>query len=977
MKFLIPIFLLLSIHASATNYYVSATGSDGAAGTSPGTAWQSIAKVNAAMSSMSNGDSILFKKGDTFFGTLKLTKQLKIDAYGTGVSPVIYGYSQLSSWTETSTNIWEASLTAAGNLNLVTVNGRPQTIARTPNLDNGEGGYRFYRYAGTTGSNMYIVDTASTKIASVGDDVYARINEFRIVHGKVYRVAGDSIYLRMSYSLNSSVTPQWGTIKNGFAYCVANNVAFLDKQWEWFNDTVSHKLKLYSTVDPNTLTIRASIKDTGINCNGQSNVSIKNIDFEGFNCYSIWNKNATNITIDNVTINNCGGDGTLVLNVPPTNINDVRVTNSLSYGIQVYNKNVNTTNITNCIVTNTGLIPGMGSFFDGREYTHISSNSNFLTMQYNSVDSSGYCGFEFQGNDVILSKNTASNAGNVLMDHGLFYTYMGETDATSYSRRLLSNNFAFYSGANLYGTGQSKGDGVGFYMDGRTQNVTLQNNWSVGNYIGMQLNNPDSIRVLNNYFIDNKNNSVSFTKLGTPGTYDTMKNNILKGNIFYQRNAGRYNYNMFFTGANMYSDLATEIKRFGVIDSNYYCNVNQLGFGMDLYSPTAPILWHPYSLASWQSEFGFDAHSSYIRDPQYYSLGSFIGSNLIANSNFATGSGWNVNGTNTIVTFINSASFAFSSPVPNRWSNINRNIGAVSSSKKYVVRFTITGASVNGALEVYLRNSVSPNADLVIRQYRAFTTVPQDVEFVFNPTTSSSAQLVLSLNQYSGSGTKINNVIMYEVPVTTFNTQDSIISLYNYTTGSSSVDLPYQYQIPQGSIYSTAPMPTYTGFFGNYYAPLSVIPPSPVSLTTSSTDATCFNLANGSATVSATGGTGVYSYNWSTGDTTATVNGLIAGTYTITVTSGSSSSIGTVVVGSPTELAAYASITAQVGDTATVSITATGGTGAYTGTGSFSQGVGESKYTVTDANGCSATVLVTVTSYKKIYLRHIKGVIKI
>ena len=46
--------------------------------------------------------------------------------------------------------------------------------------------------------------------------------------------------------------------------------------------------------------------------------------------------------------------------------------------------------------------------------------------------------------------------------------------------------------------------------------------------------------------------------------------------------------------------------------------------------------------------------------------------------------------------------------------------------------------------------------------------------------------------------------------------------------------------------------------------------------------------------------------------------------------------------------------------TATVEVTATGGTAPYTGTGTFTQGVGTTNYTVTDAIGCQATIPVTV-----------------
>jgi len=80
-----------------TTYYVDATnGDDGAAGTSEGTAWKTITKVNAA--ALVAGDSVLFKRGETWTGTrLLLTwsgalgNPITFGAYGSGAKPIIDG----------------------------------------------------------------------------------------------------------------------------------------------------------------------------------------------------------------------------------------------------------------------------------------------------------------------------------------------------------------------------------------------------------------------------------------------------------------------------------------------------------------------------------------------------------------------------------------------------------------------------------------------------------------------------------------------------------------------------------------------------------------------------------------------------------------------------------------------------------------------------------------------------------------------
>ena len=66
--------ILLSYFADAKNYYISASGNDANAGTSTTAPWKSINKVNSYFSSMAAGDSILFKRGETFYGTIRVNK---------------------------------------------------------------------------------------------------------------------------------------------------------------------------------------------------------------------------------------------------------------------------------------------------------------------------------------------------------------------------------------------------------------------------------------------------------------------------------------------------------------------------------------------------------------------------------------------------------------------------------------------------------------------------------------------------------------------------------------------------------------------------------------------------------------------------------------------------------------------------------------------------------------------------------------
>jgi hypothetical protein len=141
----------------------------------------------------------------------------------------------------------------------------------------------------------------------------------------------------------------------------------------------------------------------------------------------------------------------------------------------------------------------------------------------------------------------------------------------------------------------------------------------------------------------------------------------------------------------------------------------------------------------------------------------------------------------------------------------------------------------------------------------------------------------------------------------------------------------------------------------------------------STTPATCAG-ATGSASVTAMGGSPVYTYLWSNGQSSATLSGVVAGTYSVTVTDQTGCrDVGLVtILSSPGTLTATASGTPSVclQSTGSASVVASGGSGPGTYQYRWSNGgatptisnlvAGVYSVTVTDANQCWVMATVSI-----------------
>src|SRR5215210_1153976 len=121
---LITLVILFASTTYATTYYFSTvSGDDSRTSTqakSSSTPWKTLSKLNSFFSSLQPGDSILLKRGETFYGSITVIKSgtssspIIIGAYGTGSKPVITSLVTLTNWVSKGNGIWESYNSSLG-----------------------------------------------------------------------------------------------------------------------------------------------------------------------------------------------------------------------------------------------------------------------------------------------------------------------------------------------------------------------------------------------------------------------------------------------------------------------------------------------------------------------------------------------------------------------------------------------------------------------------------------------------------------------------------------------------------------------------------------------------------------------------------------------------------------------------------------------------------------------------------------------
>ena len=390
-----------NIHA--TTYYFSTSGNDANNGTSTATPWQTLSKFNSIITARVAGDVILFKRGDTFYGSITINKAgssgnpITLGAYGTGANPIITGFTTVSAWTNLGSNIWESTsaISTLSTVNMVVISGVNTPIGRYPNT-----GYLTYTAPTTTTKTVSTLSSATTNWT--GATAVMRLHHWITDNNLITAHVGSVL----THATTPNPTSYPGI--SGYGLFIQNDARTLDQQNEWYYNPSTRKLKIYSTSTP--ANVQATTIDTLVTLPiNRGYITIENIKFTGSNKNHFTIKSCPNVTIQNCQFDYAGMDAIwggqnggapyspnfkfLNNTVNHTNNNAILLREEFSNSL-----------IQNNTFDNTALQPGMGRGGDG-QMVAIRIVADGTIIERNTIDRTGYIPVYFLGDNVQVRYN--------------------------------------------------------------------------------------------------------------------------------------------------------------------------------------------------------------------------------------------------------------------------------------------------------------------------------------------------------------------------------------------------------------------------------------------------------------------------------------------------------------------------------------------------------------------------------------------
>lgn len=588
---------------TGTQYYVSFSGgSDANNGTSTGTPFKTISKVNSL--NLAAGDIVSFKKGDVWEGSTLVVNHngssgnvITYNSYGTGDMPIISGLTTVSSWTSIGSGRYTATLSGGqSTLNMVTVDGSFQRVSREP-----EGNTDYYNITGISGTGPVTFTSASTSTNNpnnftgaptsglTGGQVVCRSQPWSLW---VLTVTGQTTTTVTATPLAATSGGTFEVPATGMGFFLQNAPVLCDNFGEWAYNGSTHLVTMYfGAEDPATHTIQAANTTALVTCSGHSFVTFDGLDFRGANNDNFDLPSSNHISIINGNISLAGimgvfGNATTSANLIQNNtfswINSIAI--RIPNGGSAWKIDGNT-------MDHIASISGMGGIGEGQYFgikvDNAPGNGANDTIINNRITTTGYIPIMFNGPGNLVQNNYIDTFGTIKDDVAGIYC-----DIQDQSGSLIDANIVLNGIGCPQGTNHTDYRAFGIYVDDAAHNLEISNN-SIAymGRAGIYIHNGHEINIHDNTMFDNHEAGAEYYNDGS-----TI------ANITYTTNASVAKGTTELTFS---SGGGTEAKGyFSTLDNNYYERPAN-----DNNSIQTAVPSKAYNLAAWQTYSGKDAHS--------------------------------------------------------------------------------------------------------------------------------------------------------------------------------------------------------------------------------------------------------------------------------------------------------------------------------------------------------------------------------
>ncbi len=491
---------LFANSVEAATYYIDPTCATPGNGTSPTCAggasdpfahWSDVTWT-AGNTYLQKGGTIA-REQVTIGATGTAGNVITLGSYGTGKG-IIQPTTNLTSWTQSSGNIYYATL--AADPRSVFINGTLVQPAHWP-TSVGAATPVFENPSANSADSTHLTDSALAGRLDtdlIGTELYLYTNNFtqKPVAVSAFNTLTNILTIGDVISAPTTAMRYYLIAKSGAG------IPFSSKSWmmtenSWFYDTDASRLYVWQLGGGTPTSVEASNQSIGILSTNRDYITIQDLivryarmvdengqSFSSIGGIVINNTVAhSNITIQRVDVSYAGYAAISVANSGATGllIDSCTIDHAI-YGIRVATS-VGT--ISNNTITNTGGIypslPGKGSAvlaFQG---------SGPITISGNTINHSGYMGINNTNTGASISGNTVSNTSSFLVDSAGIYTFGTVTGTGLISGNTLTNA------------------GNGIYFDTGAVNWTAANNTVTGGLLGSLIHQGTTISILRNTFI--------------------------------------------------------------------------------------------------------------------------------------------------------------------------------------------------------------------------------------------------------------------------------------------------------------------------------------------------------------------------------------------------------------------------------------------------------------------------------------------